>query len=110
MYVRRKLLQAYIFGMITFQVHRQLYRECNGDYAQVAAMPLPRIDLSEGAEIEWHELAHWNTSHKTMPKLDWLITIDINRLYSIVIIFSHSMTIRYNPGLIHDEMDYIIQN
>ena len=58
MYVRRKLLQAYIFGMITFQVHRQLYRECNGDYAQVAAMPLPRIDLSEGAEIEWHELAH----------------------------------------------------
>jgi len=48
--------------MIILQVHRQLYRECNGDYAQVAAMLLPWIDWS-GADshgmnlpVETHHL------------------------------------------------------
>ena len=41
------------------QVHRQLYRECNGDYAQIAAMYWPRIMENFCAPADIHRIWIW---------------------------------------------------
>ena len=62
------MVMCYIDSCSVAQVHRQLYRECNGDYAQIAAMhwaQLPHVVFSYCVSKWWslmtiESVHHWS--------------------------------------------------